>query len=437
LTVISGNTPRIAHSYARLPAAPARSQPVAAQDRFAVGAAAGAVCCLPVLLPHGPANLTPADLGIATAVGCTVMWVAYRQQRLVVPYGVAVGTMVLAGTVAGLAGRWPGLAIVALIQDVFLLTWAAALATLSTSAAALDALLRTWVWSGTAWALAFVIGTTSAVTAGPDASRVSFTFGDQNAAGLYFVLTLLIMVATGRPRPRLARIGIAGLLLVAVLYTGSLGAISGLLLGAACGIVLGVRDRRGLAAAITVSAALVLAAASIVVLIQRTDLVAAAHESPHALVRNSIGREAQSSSERAVLRAESFQLWRSSDVIGSGPASTKQVLEADQAPYAKEAHNDWLATLIERGLLGAIGLLLLAGELMLRGHGSWARSRVDPGLRRVLVRPGYLAAGLACVLAFSVTHEVLHDRTVWTLFGVIAAGVFAPSRIRPVNGGTT
>jgi O-antigen ligase len=436
LTVISGSTGLAQRSYARRPVAIVR-QPIAAQDKFALGAAGAAVCSLPVLLPHGPANLTPADLMIGTAVGCTLMWAAYTQRRLTVPYRLAVGAMVLAGLVAGLASQWPGLALVAILQDVFLLAWAAALATLLSGAAALDTLLRTWVYSGTAWALTFVIGTTrSAVTAGPDASRVSFTFGDENAAGLYFVLTLLIMVATGRPRSTLTRIVIGALLLLATLYTGSLGAISGLLLAGACGMVLGIRHRRGLPAAITVGAALLLAAASIVVLIQRTNVVAAAHSSSNALIRNSLGREAQSSSERAALRAEEFELLRSSDLIGSGPASTKAVLESEQAPYAKEAHNDWLATLIERGLFGTLGLLLLATELAMRGHGSWVRGRTDAGLREVLARPAYLTAGLACVLAFSVTHEVLHDRTVWTLFGALAAGVFVHAETRPANGGT-
>jgi len=175
----------------------------------------------------------------------------------------------------------------------------------------------------------------------------------------------------------------------------------------------------------------VLATASMIVLVQRGNLVDAAHQSSNPLIRNSIGREAQSSSERAVLRAESVQLWRSSDVIGAGPATTKELLDAEQAPYAKEAHNDWLATAIERGLLGLIGLLLLAVELAIRGHRTWARSRLDASLHAVLVRPAYLTGALACVLAFSVTHEVLHDRTAWSLFGILAAS--ALSRPRPTT----
>jgi O-antigen ligase len=425
LTVISGNAVLPARSPARpWVRAPAHRSAVAVQDRFALGAARLAICCLPVLLPNGPANLTPADFAIAVSAASTLLWAAYTHARLTVPYRLGVGTMVVAGLLAGLAGRWPGLALLSLIQDFFLLAWAATLASLLRSAAAVDALLRTWVWSGAAWGVAFVVATTPAVTAGPDASRVSFTFGDQNAAGLYFVITLLIMIATGRPRPRVGRLVIGAVLLLATVYTGSLGAISGVLLGAACGLVLGIRDRRGVAAAVAVTASLVLATASITVLVQRSNLIAAAHESSNALIRNSIGREAQSSSERAVLRAESFQLWRSADVLGSGPASTKNLLEAEQAPYAKEAHNDWLATLIERGLLGAAGLLLLTLELVLRGRATAIRHRLTPALRKALARPSYLTGGLACVLAFSLTHEVLHDRTVWSLFGIVAATAF-------------
>ena len=409
---------------------------VAAQDRFALGLVRLAICGLPILLPQAPANSTPADLVIAMAMGSTLLWAAYSHGRLTVPYRLGVGAMVIAGLVSGLVGRWPGLALLSLVQDLFLLAWAATLATLLHGAAALDKVLRTWVWSAAAWGVAFVVRTTqSAVTAGPDASRVSFTFGDQNAAGLYFVLSLLIMIATGRPRSRVARMLIGAVFLLATFYTGSLGAISGALLGVACGVVLGVGDRRGLAAAVALAASLVLATASITVLVQRGNLVAAAHESSHPLIRNSLGREAQSSSERAVLRAESFRLWRSSDVLGSGPATTKDLLKAEQAPYAKEAHNDWLATLIERGLLGVIGLLLLSAELVVRGHGTWARSRLDPALRGVLARPAYLTGALACVLAFSVTHEVLHDRTVWSLFGIVAATAFVNRQAHQANQG--
>jgi len=395
---------------------------VSDQDRFALTVACLAVCGLPLLLPNGPGNFTPSDMLILAAIGAGLMWAASTQVTLSMPYKLGVGTMATAGMVAGLAGRWPGLALLSVLQDLFLLGWAAVIASLLRTSAAVDILLRVWTYSAVAWAAVFVAGTTrTAVTAGAHATRAGFTFGDQNGAGLYFVLSFLVMVAAGRPRSRVVRASLGSLFLVATLYTGSLGAMSGLLLGLAAALALGVRDRRGLPAAIAISAALLLAAASVTLIVQRSNLIAAAHESSNSLIRNSIGRGAQSSSERAALRQETYALWRSSDVIGSGPTSTKNLLLAEQAPYPKEAHNDWLATLVERGILGAVGLTLLVIELAIRAKRVSARTQLDAPLHAVLLRPAHLTGGLVCVLAFSFTHEVLHDRTAWTLFGLIAA----------------
>lgn len=384
-----------------------------------------------------PANLTPADLVFVLAIGTALLWAATTRAQLTLPYRLGVGAMAIAGLVSGLLGDWPDLALLSVSQDLFLLVWGAMLATLMHDAPTAGMLLRTWVWSSTAWALAFVVATSrTALAAGPDAVRVGFVFGDQNAAGLYFVLSLLVMVAAGWPRSRVVRLLIGLLFLTATLYTGSLGALSGLLLGIACGLVIGVRGRRGRVPAVAFAAALLLASASVTLLVQRIDLIDAAHDSSNSLLRNSIGREAQSSSERAVLRGESYDLWRGSDLIGSGPATTKDLLSAEQAPYPKEAHNDWLATLIERGVLGTVGLLLLVAELALRAHRGWARAHHDEALRRVLPRPGYLVGALGCVLAFSYTHEVLHDRTAWTLFGFVGAVALGWHQQAQVNGGT-
>jgi O-antigen ligase len=97
------------------------------------------------------------------------------------------------------------------------------------------------------------------------------------------------------------------------------------------------------------------------------------------------------------------------------------VLQAEQASYPNEAHDDWVAALIERGLLGVLGLLLLVAELVTRASRSWDPARLLVGLRVALPSSAYLVGGLGCVLVFSTTHEVLHDRTAWTLFALVAA----------------
>ena len=97
--------------------------------------------------------------------------------------------------------------------------------------------------------------------------------------------------------------------------------------------------------------------------------------------------------------------------------STKQLLANWYYPYSNEAHDDWLAALGERGVLGLLALLMLAGCVV---------SRAGPVLRRPLSAPMAAAvpapAGIvAAVLAIGVNsffEEVLHFRTLWLLFGI-------------------
>lgn len=381
------------------------------------------ICSLPVLVPQGPANLAPVDGAIALTIGIALVWTATARRTFLLPYAAGALTMIMAGLVAGLAGRWPGLALSAVFQDVFLLLWAAAVTTVARTARAIEVLLRAWTTAAPLWGCAFVIATTStALNPGPAGTRPGFTLGDSNGAGLYFALSLLLLLATRRPRRRILRCCGALVMVIALLYTGSLGATSGILLGLAIGLVLGVRSRRGVAAAIVVGCMLITGAASTVVLARQNDVAAAAHNSSNPLLRDSLGRLDQSSNERTVLRAETFQLWRSSNLIGNGPASTKNLLAADQAPYQKQAHNDWYAVLVERGVLGMLGLLLLTAELINRGWRLYQAGRLcRQQTQRILPRPGYLVGALACVLVFSTTHELLHDRTVWTIFAFVAA----------------
>ena len=65
-------------------------------------------------------------------------------------------------------------------------------------------------------------------------------------------------------------------------------------------------------------------------------------------VKNSVGRGLQSSSEREVLARETASLYLSGGLLGRGPNSTEATLREIQAPYPKEAHNDYVAALVER-----------------------------------------------------------------------------------------
>jgi hypothetical protein len=91
------------------------------------------------------------------------------------------------------------------------------------------------------------------------------------------------------------------------------------------------------------------------------------------------GSAAALAGTREVLTREAVRLYRSGSVLGGGPVSTKETLLAEQAPYAKEAHNDYLAALVERGAIGLAGRPRTAGDPVER-----ARKAVTMRIRTAL-----------------------------------------------------
>lgn len=400
------------------PTAQGRGQP---GDGLAKAGVVLGVASLPILKPAFANNVAPADLAMVLGIGMVLLWAGSTRQRLRLPYVAGVGVMVIAGTLSGLFGELPWVGAITVVQDLYLLAWAAVLANFGRSAAGAEFLAKTWSVSATAWAIGLVVvlGPSAVASAGED--RASFTFADQNGAGLYFAMSLLVVLATRRPRSWRWRGPGIGCLVVALLLTGSLGAISGLMAGLAVALVLGIRAKRGPDTAIAFSLAVLLAVASLGLLAQRQNLIAVASESRNPIIRNSLGRGAETSSDRVVLAKQNAQLWETAGWLGRGPVSTEYTLIKQQAAYPKEAHNDWVAAMLERGVLGFTGLLLLVLEILLLALAIWNPNRLRLQYRMALPAPGYVVGALVTAAVYSFPHEALHERTLWTLLGLLAA----------------
>jgi O-antigen ligase len=380
------------------------------------------IASLPILTPKFASNLAPADLGLVVGIGMVLLWAGSTRQPLRLPFAAGMGLMMIAGTLSALLGALPWQGAITVVQDLYLLAWAAALANFGRSAAAAGFLVRTWCVTATIWAVGSVaVFGPAVITGGADTERAGFTFGEENAAGLYFVLSLMVVLAARYPRRRSWRALAIGSLLLGIALSGSLAAITGLLAGLATALLLQVRARRGPDTAIALSLALLLAAGSMALLVVRSDLIQAASVSSNALIRNSIGRGADSSSERTQLASETLGLWGTAGLQGRGPVSTEHTLRQQLAPYPHEAHNDWVAALIERGVLGMAGLLLLVLEIVLLAVAIWNPVRLRTGFAAALPAPAYVVGALVVVAVFSLTHEALHERPLWTLLGLLAA----------------
>ena len=436
LTTITRPDPRSALD---LPAPPARPDH---GDRLPRWAVAAAIASLPLLVPPGPANTAPADLFILVALGVTLLWAASTRQRLQFPYVIGVGTMVTAGCLAALLGSYPHEGAIAVVIDIFLLGWATVVANVGRTEAAIAFLVRAWCVSGSLWGiglLAFVIR--GAASYGLDTAagaRASFTLGEQNGAGFYFAATVFVILAGRCPRRLWLRVPVVACLLADTVLTGSLAALLGLLAGLALALVAGTAGRRGGAAALLIFIVLAVAGGAAYQVMHHYQIVEKAQSSQNPILHNSVGREQQSAWERQTLTEETLHLWSTSTLLGLGPDATKSTLRQQLAPYPKQAHDDWTAVLVERGVLGFAGLLLLVTEIIVRayrvgssvapGDPPHGRLRVPHSPPAGLPAPQFLIGALGTLAVYSFTHEQLHDRTVWTLFGLLAALSLWPGR---------
>ncbi len=272
--------------------------------------------------------------------------------------------------------------------------------------------------------VAYLIGFSplSGVTA-KDGVRAAYTFGDPNLAGNYLVTSLFLMAACQRPRAASTRRVGYLLVLVAIGFTGSNGAMLTLLIGAvACLTVSSFRNRGSHAGVLTMVMSATIAAflITIVMPLVNFDTVRAAASASVPLLRDSVGRSGASTNERRTILDEGAHLFFEGNAVGLGPARTKATLENTQAPYVKEAHNDYLATLLERGLVGAVGLLVLGAAIVTR-CGKLLTGQLPPAYAEIVPR-AWLLITIAPVMAVGAGfYEVLHFRHLWTWLGIVAA----------------
>ena len=394
--------------------------------RTPVLAAAAAVALLPLLRPGGPGATAPVDLLIAFALAACVFWSVSSEERWYFPYAFAMLLFLGGGVIGALAGPVPGAGIKALIQDVVLLSWCWAVLNICTSTSGIKILLRTWAYSSIVWAALLFVGLATGTTAltgrtSHEAGRTMLTFGSPNVAANYLFISVMLIWATGHPRRQLFRFAGYGLLVAALITTGSNGGIFSLMIGVAIAALLGVYRRAGTIATVTALCFLSLGGYVIAANVSLKSIQDSAHNSRYAFIRDGIGRQAESVAQRGSILHESIRLYQAGGPLGAGPVSTKPRLRAEQAPLVKEAHDDYVAALNERGVLGLLGLALLLGGVMLRALSLLRKPLLGRELPLDLVRPNALVGAIAGTLVGMSVSELLHDRHVWTLFAFVGA----------------
>jgi hypothetical protein len=389
-----------------------------------------AAIALPLLRPSGPGNTGLVDVALLVAIFASVLWASTQSHRVRLPYAFPVAVTVLAGALAVTmngtgAGDVPRSAI-AILQDLFVFGWAAAVATLGRDRHMLDRFCRVWAYSTAVWASILIGGEIAGITwitgiNSADGLRASLTFGDPNLAANYFLCGLLVMRAIRRPRHSVRRWICCALIVTALCLTLSNGGLLAMIIATVLGWLFGLARRVGGRRAILAAVLVLIVSGVLVKTVDVRGWVVVAEQS-NALVRDSLGRESESGGSRATLAREGLHTWlHGGSVFGVGPGNTESTLRANQAPYVKEAHDDYLAVLLERGALGGLGLILLIIGVGLRTRRAARVGGIAPDFLAVVPRPEILAAAVVAMAVSGMFYEVLHFRHVWALFGLVAA----------------
>ncbi len=393
-------------------------------ERTALVLVGATVAAQPLLHPTGPGNSSPVDGLTLLAITAVVVWAAGDRVRLRAPYAFPAGLMIVAGLLAALVSPFSGSSAFAVVQDVAVLSWAAVVATIAATPFGLRTLLAVWAVSSICFAAALVVASLAHVTfltgvSARDGNRVPFTFGDPNYAALYWVMSLFVVYAAQVPRRRALRWSGYGVLLWAFALAESNGGLLEILVGLLVIGVAAVGRRFGRMPATVAALAAALAVVVVPQAVPMSSVRAWAVNTGQPFLVNSLGRSGDSAAQRSLLVHESLDLYKRSSVLGIGPSSTKPLLTRDGYPYAKEAHDDYLAALTERGPLGLLGLLWLTALVMWFGA-RFVRASKSPLFASAVPRPAGVVAALVAVGAAAFYYEVLHFRFVWALFAVLA-----------------
>jgi O-antigen ligase len=389
-----------------------------------------AIWAMPMLRPAGPGNTAPADLFLGLAVLVTALWFASRSHVMRFPYMFPVGLSILAGALASTVAYSQayvsvGGGLISLLQDAFLLAWCIGIANVGRHPALLRSISRAWAISATCWAALMIFGVFGHVSAlsGQDLRngvRAAFTLGDPNLAANYFICSLLVLRSAQFPRRRAVRWACCALIITAIALTGSNGGALVLIVTTVVGAIFRLARRRGAAPAIITASVLALAVILIAPRIPVQSIVARAQGSSQFL-NDSIGRQAESSGSRSMILTQTEQLYLNFDTpLGIGPGGTKTAFQAHQFSYVKMAHDDYAASLVERGVLGALALACLFVIVLARCRRIAVRA-LRPGYASIFPRAELLGAAVIGMFISAMFYQVLHFRHLWALLGTARA----------------
>jgi O-antigen ligase len=397
------------------------------------------IALLPLLVPRGPAQSAPVDAVALLFILFCLGGLLGRGRPLHLPAKGPLALIMAASVVATAASLSLSDSLLSLLIEAYLVLLFLCVANdLADDRSALRTVLTVWTVAALIWAAVYVgfyyhllpegLQQLLVENSKGGGYRVSGASKNPNLAASYMMTSFFVLLSSPWPRRRLARLGAAGFLLLAVYVTGSNGALFGLIAGmavlavAAC--LRGSRTPRQhlqvVGAAMVIGVAM-LATGLVLVGIPQVgvaDVQAVAAQERGGLLQGNLGRLDRSVSSRLTIWSNAWNGTGSRVLVGVGPDAAPKIPFGART-VGRGLHNDYLAFLIERGLLGLLGLLAFCA-IMLRWSGRllapWPQE--DAGGRWSVAG---LAGAVVANLVLATNHESFHFRHVWVLFGLVWA----------------
>jgi O-antigen ligase len=337
-------------------------------------------------------------------MGPFLLYLVYRRKlqfRLLVPWCV----ILAASLVSMINSAGVGENIQALVQELYLFMFFITVYNLIEDEDDTTMLAVPW------FALAAVYGCLVArELIGEFGVRAGGTFQTDNAAGAYLGISFFLMFHPFLAKRTMWKLAIVPLILAGIFATKSLSAVLGVVVG-----LVAMLSLYSVRAGAALRAKLLFAALTLIT-------VVIAFFPAIQSVPNFLNRLPRSSEGRRILWKTGLETFLDNPLgIGIGPARFKQEVLVIGGTFEggrrKELHSDYLSFLVERGVLGFMGLMLLLGSIGAMLWRSLQATRAGPQFLWVLG----LCGMFSYMLVDALSHEVLHYRHVWVVVALIAA----------------
>jgi len=395
------------------------------------------VCLVPVIVPPGPGRTAIVDALNIPALGIFAASVLMTRRPIQVPFLIPVIFMSLGSLAATVNAANPSAAILTMVQDAYLYLWFVMLANVMHERGDFRGLRLAWVCVANVIA---IIGIAQVVLHGnpslqnliiPKGFRALGTFDQPDTLSDYLVMSIFIVLSLNEEVGRVVRWSSIGIMCAGIVATKANGGLGSLAVGLIAWTLVRAWTKR-VSYPKLISGALIAFSVGLATVWLVVGMGLGSGQFRELQTGSILGRVGHSFEGRVKIWGSLLHRYRGNP-LGYGPGNSRWQtvsVEERERPLAsgtdpflsKEAHNDYLAYLIERGPLALLALLVFKFQVFGRIT-RWWRGRAASA--QGWVRGGPLAAATfgAWVASWinSNTIETLHFRHVWLFLALVYA----------------